>query len=388
MEEIEQHFEAQQKLFKQQADEQMKFAAKMRTYKFTAQNEFKTNKEYNKKDTESLFLANLENKENEIMPKGISKRKDGRYVIRKTIDGVRQVFYSRTLNEAKKIYTKLKHNIEIKPEKTSPTLEQWCAEWLLNYKKPFLTEKSFNDIKNIIAIINRKFGKYKLENLQTSEIQKYINSLPRNRTKERICTYFNAVLQKACDLDYIQKNIFAGVIREKRLKFKRNAYTFNEQSILLTALKGTVLEIPVLIYLLTGCRPTEFPEYKNFDFENNIIHIYGTKNSNALHREVYISENFKQCLVDYFMNNNLPTYNSIQKDYSKLCKQLNINSSLYTLRHTFATNMRVLGADTKLISTFMGHSTVQITLDIYTDVDKTLTKDRLIKLYNNLYMEF
>ena len=45
--------------------------------------------------------------------------------------------------------------------------------------------------------------------------------------------------------------------------------------------------------------------------------------------------------------------------------------------------MRVLGADIKQISLYMGHTSTQITLDIYTDIDKNLTKEKLIKLHNN-----
>ena len=157
---------------------------------------------------------------------------------------------------------------------------------------------------------------------------------------------------------------------------------------MLNAIKNTSLEVPVYIYLMTGCRPSEFPAMHNFDFDNCIIHINGTKNDKSLHRQVDISENFKQYLSKYCQKNNLPTYKEIQIEYSKLCKQLNINTSLYILRHTFATNMRVMGADIKQISNYMGHTSTQITLDIYTDIDKNLTKERLIKLYNNLYIEF
>lgn len=322
------------------------------------------------------------------MPKGITKRKDGRYVIRKTINGIRQVYYSKTLEQAKKIYTKIKNNLLTKNETIIYTFEKWSNEWIENYKKPFIKELSYRDIKNIIALIIKKFGKCKLQDLTTNSIQTYINSLKKNRTKERICLYFNACLQKAFELGHIAKNPFVNVIKDKKIKFKRNAYTYQEQVILINAIKNTILEIPVMTYLMTGCRPSELPSKTNFDLINNIVHIYGTKNDSSKHREIDISNEYANYIKKYFTNNDIPKYSEIQKEYSVLCNQIGINTSLYTLRHTFATNMRVMGADTKIIAYYLGHSSIQMTLDIYTDIDRNLTKDKLNKLYNNLYKKF
>jgi len=36
---------------------------------------------------------------------------------------------------------------------------------------------------------------------------------------------------------------------------------------------------------------------------------------------------------------------------------------------------------------WMGHSTIKLTLDIYTDIDKTATKEKIRNLYENFYFE-
>lgn len=54
---------------------------------------------------------------------------------------------------------------------------------------------------------------------------------------------------------------------------------------------------------------------------------------------------------------------------------------------------RVIPNDTNIKNTIlgacvcvcMGHTSTTITLDTYTDIDKTATKEKILKLYNNYY---
>ena len=52
---------------------------------------------------------------------------------------------------------------------------------------------------------------------------------------------------------------------------------------------------------MCGCRPNELPQKKNFDFINNVININGTKNENALHRQIEMSETFSKYMQDYYV---------------------------------------------------------------------------------------
>lgn len=55
----------------------------------------------------------------------------------------------------------------------------------------------------------------------------------------------------------------------------------------------------------------------------------------------------------------------IQKQFQKLCKQLNINTTFHVLRHTYATQCVQRGVDIKSLSEIMGHANVNITLNLY-----------------------
>lgn len=324
---------------------------------------------------------------------GITLRKDGRYMIRKMVNGYRKTFYARTLTEAKRIETKLKKNkIEIKQDEEQNKyknilVKNWIYEWENTYKKPFVIEKTFKDIHSCLKQVFVRLGNLRLNSLTTNKIQIFLNELPKNRTKERMQTYLNAILQKAEDLGIINKNPFKAVIKEKKGVYKHNCFSFEEQTKIINAVKGTSIEHEIFTYLMTGCRPAEFPNNECFDFKKNIIHIYGTKNNKSKHREIEMSQKFSEYMEEYLATNTIKSYEYIVKEFKRITQNLNIkNAILYRLRHTFASNHYKLGTPIKQVSEWLGHSTIDITLDVYTDIDKTASKEKIIALYNNYYI--
>ena len=334
-------------------------------------------------------VSNLLAEQGETNMKFIIKRKDGRYMIRKTIDGERITKYARTLAEAK-IILKNFNNGKIKPTKKERirnyTLKEYSDIWLKLYKKPFINPKSFSAIKGFVMSICKELGQIKLRDLTTLQIQNFLNSLPRSRRKEKICIYFKSILQKAVDTQITTYNPFNAVILDKKVKCKNNAYTFNEQVLIYNAIKDSDIEHEIMIYLMCGCRPNELPAKANFDFINNLINIYGTKNDNALHRQVEMSESFSKYIKDYLKNHEIQAEKYVSRKFIQICTNLGIQKPLlYKLRHTFATNHFTLGTQSKIVQHWLGHSSISMTLDTYTDIDKTATKEKIIALYNNFY---
>ena len=324
---------------------------------------------------------------------GLYLRKDGRYEIRKMINGKRYSFYAKTKKEAEKLLNKLiKNKIDFdklnkKEEKIKEyTLKEWIEVWETTYKKPFVSQKTFKDLHNCLIKVTNELGNIYLKSLTTLKIQMFLNKLPQNRTKERIQLYLNSVLQKAYELDYTNKNVFKAVQKAKKGKYKNYTYTFEEQEKILKAIKGTPIEHEIYCYLLTGARPSELPKRENFNFDKNIIVINGTKNENSKHREIQMTNEFVEYMQEYLKNNEMKDHEFVQKEFKKICNQINIDKPLlYRLRHTFASNHFVFGTQTKQVSEWMGHSSITITLDTYTDIDKTATKEKLKELYNNYY---
>ena len=332
-----------------------------------------------------------ENNEGDNM-KGITIRKDGRYMIRKTINGNTITKYAKTKQEAMHILTLIKKGkIKIpktkrEKEKKIYTIEEYSSFWLETYKKPFLNYKSFSAVKGFITRINKELGKLKLNELTTKQIQSFLNAIERSRAKEKICIYFKSMLQKAVDTGILKYNPFNAVIKDKKVICKNTAYNYAEQQVILNIIKDSDIEHEILTYLMCGCRPNELPQKKNFDFENKIITINGTKNTNALHREIEMSNEFANYMKEYFKSKEMQEEKYVSKKFIELCLQANINKPLlYRLRHTFATNHFTLGTQPKIVQHWLGHGSISITLDTYTDIDKTANKEKIKDLYNNFY---
>jgi integrase len=354
------------------------------------QNNLISNIEKTKNKQRCQNVSNLlQESKGETIMKNIFKRTDKRYMIRKVVNGVRITKYADTLAEAKNILKSLKNNQAQIPQKEkvkSYNLEEYSQIWLETYKKPFVGAKSYSAIKSFILRINKSLGNIKLKELTANQIQEYFNQIPRGRSKEKMFSYFNSMLQKATDTELMLKNPCKAVVKDKKVKSKNYAYTYAEQEQILNALKNTDIENEIMIYLMCGCRPAELPQKANFDFENNIIHIYGTKNDNALHRQIEMSNEFNIYIQKYFKEHDVQAERYVSRKFISICNSIGIsNPLLYRLRHTFATNHFTLGTQPKRVQQWLGHATISMTLDTYTDIDKTATKEKIQKLYNNFY---
>ena len=325
--------------------------------------------------------------------KGITKRKDGRYIVRLQKNKIQITKYAKTKELAIKLYRQLKNKKELTKPKTKQiekkiTVYDWYEKWLKEYKEKFVTKASLLMIKNCMRKMLLKIGKIFIKELTTEDIQKELNKMPQNRTKQKLWIYLNAMLEKACDVKLIDYNPFRAVVKEKKTTYRSYCYNFDEQEIIINKAKDYNIEHEIMIYLMTGCRPSELPSKSQFDFKNNIVNIYGTKNDNALHREIEISQSFSDYMQKYFINNEVKNHNYVKTQFKKLCEDNNIsNCKLYRLRHTFATNHFTLGTNAKYVQHWLGHYGIQLTIDTYTDIDKKSTKEKIKKLYNNFYYE-
>lgn len=353
-----------------------------------------TNNLINSVENKTQSSCHIQNDENlinqgEYDMKYITKRKDGRYMIRLTINGKRVYRYTKTIKEAQNILSTLKKDKRYSSKEFITkhfTLEEWTNKYMLDYKKDSVSERTYNDTLNLFKIINKQYGKTKINSLTTIMLQEFFNKIKKSRNKEKLQIYLNACLETATNLGYIKLNPMKAVKKEKRIKTKNTGYNFDEQVKILNAIKNTDIEKEIYIYLLTGCRPNELPPNENFDFENNFIIVNGTKNKNAEERFVDMSEEFKNYIKPYIEAGQRLSEKEISKKFKEICLSIGIEKPLlYKLRHTFASNHFTLGTNAKLVQSWMGHGSVSLTLDIYTDIDRRSSKEKICKLYNNFY---
>lgn len=330
----------------------------------------------------------------------IRKRSSGLFEARISFKGKYFSVYDRDLNKLKvKITKKIKElTKEYKNQKTlalkvkdNYTLKSWYKKWLEEDKKPFISSGTYNNIKIYFEThILKKIGNYKLNSLTKSIIQQYLNGLKKNRTKELITTYLKSCITQAHKERLIEYNPFDNVKVEQRLNIVKGGLTAKEQKTILDFLKtydNNFYKL-ILIYLCLGCRRNELLNLEKNQITDNFVYIIGTKTKNST-RYVNITKEFSTFLIKHFdiIKNYKPNY--ITQKFKNIADNLSIKGGIHSLRHSFATNHYYLGTPAKQVQNWLGHSTIQMTLDIYTNLNPTIDpkqeKNDIKNLYNNLY---
>ena len=344
------------------------------------------NKEQQSQNVDSTLILN----QGDDTMKNITLRKDGRYVARIYKQGQSISAYAHTLKQAQEKLKQLKKKqITYTTKQKNYTFEEWNNYWLETYKKPFIQYKNYSDLLTIINEINKKLGTYNLKQLTAQIIQEFYNTYTKSRKKEKIILYINASLNKAVQNNIIYSNPCNIIVKDRKIKYNEQPFTIEEQKLILETIKDTDIECYIYLYLLTGIRLNEI----NNNIEENIIgNKFRAKNEkqhsdNIKYKYIDISTTFKQYLLN---NKNKFTLkpSTIYHKFKKVLQKLNIDGHIHKLRHTFATNYYYLGIPLKLIKEWCGHSTPNITEDIYIGVNRESIKNELIKLYNNLLFEF
>lgn len=257
--------------------------------------------------------------------------------------------------------------------------------------------------KNILV----KFGKLKIKNITLPLCQKYLNDVSEDYTRDyvkNIKAKIGMVLDYAVKMGLLNTNYMKlAKVPKKKDEKKKNYYTKNELLEFLNIVKDNfTLDVYVAFRLLafTGARKGELASltWKDFNFKENtltinknMINVEGktiisdTKTT-ASNRVIFIDKETVDILLKYrkqqgfipldtsifpinmyWINNSL---RAIYKTYPNL-RQI----SIHGFRHTHATLLYESGVNVKDISERLGHSDVNITLNIYTHLTEVKKKD-------------
>lgn len=317
--------------------------------------------------------------------KYLTKRHDGRWSARKTINGKRISVYGRTQAEA---YEKLKQIGSVKRSSKQQSFYEFAQFWLVTYKKDRVSPKTYRGYKNIID--NHLKITTLLNRLSVIDLQKIINGISASRIREAVCQVMKAVLRKAYELDYIKKDISPFLEKGKIEKGSRQALSLDDQRKLLSALRDDTFSRRVLFYLCTGARPAEFATVKKAELHPGWVRINGTKTAKAV-RWVKVSARISNMLMnetDDFFTFDIKRF---REHLQRVCIDAGIstNVDIYTLRHTFATNLYILRVPEKDRQQYMGHvSGSAMTNDVYTTFTPDTSAKDIYDIYGDLYPEF
>lgn len=361
---------------------------------------------------------------------GITQRKDGLYQARFTNRfGKRQTVYGKTIREITKKLRDEQYSDarQLNVASSSMTLDEWYEVWLSTYKNNCRNtslrtyEDSYNKIKG-------ELGWRRLDKLNHVVIQGAFNNLCSDAARSRCKAVVVGMLNKAVEADLLVKNPASGIVTNlcKEEKEEKRILSDEEVEILLATRKRTTMQNLLVIALGTGMRIGEILglTWDCVDFEKGLIKVrktmvelngHGTTvyefhqpKTQSGKRDIPMIVQVRDALISQkewkektvqnktpypgmedlvFCNRkNLPLNSiGVRHAISRLCKKINKENpglffqpfSPHGLRHTFATKCIAKGMRPKTLQKILGHSSLQMTMDLYCHVEAGTLKEEM-----------
>lgn len=356
---------------------------------------------------------------------GICQRKNGKYCAR-YVDrfGKRKTIYDDKISEIrKKLALAIAENENHISVKENITLDKWFGYWIEVYKKKSVRPNTLREYTHIYnKSISPYIGNYNINSITKSVIQNLILKADDRgygyERQNKIKIILSDMFSKAMDDEFIVKNPAKSVRIYGKKKISAKALSKDEQEIFFECCAGTFYDNLFNIAVNTGLRPGELfaltekdinleegyidvnktlVYQKYLDDDCKVFHVEPPKTCqsyrkvpmNSLCRK-YIERQIRQKNVienkrpkeknDYLFTTkfNTPLNSQIYSDAIKaVIDMINVSKSCdeemeyfsgHTFRHTFATRCFEAGVSPKVVQSYLGHATLQMTMDLYTHV--------------------
>ena len=357
----------------------------------------------------------------------ITLRKDGRYQGSFYLNNKRYFVYGKsqtdTINLIRKKRKELKEsldntnndNVKIDKENINnksdnklnvnknTILNDWFYFWIDNFKSKKVKKSTYiKDVENYERYIKNVIGKFKIGNISSIDIQNVINSVLAYSMKKKTMTLLKSIFEIAHQIGAIKINPMVMVVLPKQNE-DDNPLEEKDKKILRYAdelrLIDHLLHVKsqftnsIIFMLYTGTRRGEMLglTWKNVDFENmkitisqqyNIVtqSITSPKSKSAYRIIPILPPVFdvlrKMALCEHSPDDLIFLSSSkfVTQKLNKFTKRLNIDISVHSLRHTFASRLYACGLDQLVIRDMLGHESIDTTLNVYTHVLQTEDK--------------
>ena len=327
-------------------------------------------------------------------------RADGRFQGYYTRDGKKHYVYGKSEQEVKIKIEVLLQNGEPKKRPTKaeskkaiPTVTEWLEKWIELYKAPNLKPSTLQRMRSSIKAAELKIGEKKLTQITAEDLQELLLGIEGLRSRELLRGYLDQALKKAVMSGYILRNPCDALELKKHKAARRHALTALQQEQFVKAVNGIKMR-PLMLFLLgTGLRIGEALAltYADIDFDaktvsvnKNVVFIGGkridqdTPKSTAGIRTIPVPDNILRLLCGEHREKDLVfpfTYSAVRNCFRRIGEKLDFQISPHILRHTYATRLEEAGISPKLKQYLLGHSSLEMTQNTYTDIQLEYVKE-------------
>lgn len=319
-------------------------------------------------------------------------RADGRFQGYYKYDGKKHYVYGKSEQEVKiKIELFLKNGAPKKrrteeQKKATPTVSEWLEKWIELYKAPNLKPATMRQLKGCLKPVIQRLGSKPLSSVNAEELQELLLSFGGERARDMCRGYLDQAFRKAVMRGIVRRNPCEAIEIKKHKSAHRSALTRQEQAKFLEAIKPLSTR-PLFVFLLqTGLRIGEALAltYADIDFtqktvsvSKNVVFIAGkridqdTPKSAAGVRVVPVPNEALGLLERGHDSRDLVfpfKYAGARSALRRISESLGFTVTAHLLRHTYATRLEEAGVSPKLKQYLMGHASLEMTQNTYTDI--------------------
>ena len=329
----------------------------------------------------------------------IYQGKDGRWVAAVSLPGGRRRrMYARTRAEANHKLVAALAEVGRGVVATAPaelTTAAYMAGWLADVK-PTLRESAWGAYERHWRNHGLPgIGGRRLARLEPTDLRALYRRLVDGGLSPTTVRHLHGVLHRALGQaardGLVPRNVAALVTPPSRAKTSVTALTPAQTRQLLTAAAGNRLEALYVLAVTTGMRRGELLalEWADVDLDAGVAAVRGTKTASSRRRvalsatavealrrrEAAAAAELPSALVfPSWAGTEMNASNLLHRSFTPLLEKAGLpHVRFHDLRHTAATLLLGAGTHPKVVGDMLGHSSVGVTLDLYSHVTPTMT---------------
>ena len=360
------------------------------------------------------------------LPKGIrqrSKNYEGRFTYQYKEYTVQGSTIAETQKQMRELRYKLEHGLYVK--KSKMTYGEWFETWLMEYKQNQVKIGTMQTYRRCYeSMIKDHIGKILISDIRGEHIQKIYNLWVKEGYKISSIQVASSILgdslKQATINGLIERNPvkLANLPKQKGEKDSKEAMTKEQQALFMEYAKDSYLYNLFTLMLRTGMRCGEVRglKYGDIDKKNQVIHvkrtlkyvkgigyIEDTPKTKTSVRDIPMTKDVLQIIEDqnkywgfkvekigrylFCDENGNPLYEQrAQKEINRITKRIKEDGhdfpyvTPHIFRHTFATRAIEAGMPPQVLKTIMGHSSLEMTMDLYGHVLPDVKAEEMEKI--------
>ena len=320
-----------------------------------------------------------------------------------TYNGKRHEVYADTQKDLKlKLAKKMNALMEQQPILAgSMTVRAWTERAIETYKtnqKDITREKYVRRVNHCIL---EDLGSMLLEDVKPLHCQNVLNA-QAGKSMTQINEVYNAlrfIFRTAVENDLIRRSPAENLIKPAGTKSNRRSLTEAERDTVRTVAKKKAKYVLFLLMLDCGLRPSEAASAMGKDIQHGdvpLLHVRGSKTINAdrivpIPAELYerIKDTPADAYIAAYENGRQITASNRNRVWQAFRRDMNIEMGAaiyrnqlqedlvspdlvpYCLRHDYCSRLAKAKVDIRTAQKLMGHSSIELTANIYTHIDQT-----------------